>query len=150
MVLQGLAGINADFRHQYLITCFIVELTARFDKYKIYKDYVAFPEYDMEKGKNPDVSIYICKSKELTPIVVIEICRKNALKDDLKKVQNFLNTIPTLKEGYVLDWENLKLYVVTRNTDGTASEKKVITDQIQAVALPLKVVIERYKHDLKL
>lgn len=146
----GLYGVNADFKHQYLVTCFIVELTARFDKFKTYKDYVAFPEYDMENGKNPDVSIYICKSKELTPIVVIEICRKNALKDDLEKVRNFLNEIPSLKEGYVLDWENFKLYIITRKADGTASEKRVTTDQIHAVSLPLKTVIERYKHDLKL
>ncbi|MDO4728524.1 MAG: hypothetical protein Q4B43_05905 [Bacteroidota bacterium] len=58
--------------------------------------------------------------------------------------------MPSLQEGYVLDWENFKLYIVTRNADGTASERKVITDQIKAVSLPLKVVIERYKRDMKL
>lgn len=85
---QSLSGVNNYESHQYLITCFIMEISLRFDKFKIYKDYVVYPEYDLSNRRNPDISIYIQdKDKTKSPIVIIEICRARAVKKDFEKVR---------------------------------------------------------------
>lgn len=141
--MKGLAGVSARGTHQYLITCFVVEINQRIEKFKRYKNYAVVPEYDLKSRQNPDVSIYVYKKGVSEPIVVIEICSQKTLKKDLIKIQTMIDQNPSIAEAYVLDFETFDFYQSTR-----VNKTPVLVDKITAVSLPIKNVIERYQKSL--
>ncbi|MGP1478791.1 MAG: hypothetical protein ACTTJI_03790 [Capnocytophaga sp.] len=146
----ALSGVYAKIPHQYLISCFIVELNGRFEQFAKYQNFLVYPECDLpDKESNPDVSIYIRQREVQTPVVVIEICHKGSQENDFKKVQGQMLRYPTLLEGYVMNYETLTLYSFVRNARGIVLKTPMIADKIALVSLPIKKVIERYQRAMR-
>lgn len=114
---MGLAGTGNDYKHQIIITYIIYALMDKFTTTKKYKNYLPFPEFSLkpERQEIPDITIRkITKGELAEPVVLIEICNSKMVKKDGEKLDNIMKNIPSLKECFVINKDDLTIYRMGR------------------------------------
>jgi|GEM_PF-940476 len=113
----GLHGPGNDYRHQIIISLIIYELMKKFIETKKYRSFVVLPELSLKPNseKIPDIAVWkTIKGIPKEPILLIEICITNKVKDDAKKLSDLMESIPSIKESFVIDKETMLIYKINR------------------------------------
>lgn len=112
-----LNGAGNDFRHQVIISHIIYGLMDKFKKVKKYNNYIPLPELSLkpENSQIPDITVYkTLKNEPSSPIVLIEICWSNRIKDEILKLTTLMINIPSIEEAFIIDKENLEIKRIYR------------------------------------
>tara|TARA_A100000171_G_scaffold35638_3_gene34204 strand:+ start:6192 stop:6614 length:423 start_codon:yes stop_codon:yes gene_type:complete len=121
-----LSGLN-DYRHQVLIARLVTSINNHFNSKKKYNKYIATPEtvvFREETKKIPDLLIWnFKKGLHNDPEIAIEVCWSKDVETDIEKLTKLFETVKTLKEGFVFDFENIIAYRIFRKKDGSASRR---------------------------
>lgn len=121
---MALDGLN-DHRHQVLIAQIITKLNVRFKKNKTLKKFIATPETVVKTNAIiiPDVLVWnYDKDLHNEPVVAIEICRSSHVDSDITKMTDLMNSLDSLKECFVIDFERHISHRIFRKKNGTSSK----------------------------
>lgn len=112
-----LSGPGNDYKHQRIIAFITYELMKKFIEVAKYKNFVVLPEFTLnpDSSKVPDIAVWkTSKGLPSEPILLIEICKPNKVKDDFAKLSELMGKIPTVEEAFVIDKDNLGITKIGR------------------------------------
>lgn len=114
--MEKLNGPGNDFRHQLIITHVIYALMDKFIKTKKYKNYIPLPELSLkpESPQIPDITIWKKSKNQLLPVILIEICWKNKIADEVTKLTTLMDNQHSIEEAFIIDKEELKVKRIYR------------------------------------
>ncbi|RRJ87786.1 hypothetical protein [Flavobacterium macacae] len=125
----GLTGPGNDFNHQAIISCLVHAFMDKIINKKTYKNYIAMPEFSLQpdSAQIPDIAIWKKVKKEYVPVVLIEICWTNKVEADIQKLKKHMEAIPTIREIFVIDKQNLEVKRINRLANNKPSTAKKIS-----------------------
>ncbi len=124
----GLSGPGNDFKHQQIISYIIYDLMKKFVEVRSYKSYIILPELSLKpsSSKIPDLTVYkTTKGIPSQAVLLIEICKTNKIQDDIKKLNELMENMQSVKEAFVIDKDCLDIYKISRTkTNKPTTPKK--------------------------
>jgi Uma2 family endonuclease len=124
---MALDGLN-DYRHQVFIARLVTALNNHFSSFKKYNKYIATPETVVSRNDKktiPDILVWNYeKGLHHFPEIAIEICKSEKVVDDIQKLSKLFESVESLKEGFVFDFEENIGYRIFRKADGKVSKSK--------------------------
>lgn len=119
---EMLNGAGNDFRHQVIISHIIYGLMDKFKKVKKYNNYIPLSELSLkpQNSQIPDITVYkTVKNEPSSPVVLIEICWSNKMKDEILKLTTLMTNIPSIEEAFIINKESLEIKRIYRTKSKT-------------------------------
>lgn len=117
MNTEMLAGPGNDFTHQVIISHIIYGLMDKFKKIKKYNNYIPLPELSLKPENNqiPDITVWkTVRDTPAFPVVLIEICWSNRIKDEVLKLTSIMESRTSIEEAFIIDKESLEIKRIYR------------------------------------